>query len=64
LQWSRIFCRRRPSRFDISGSVAGSFESITVAGPRGNFTRFPILPDLGAPEAQEKLKELKLEAEG
>ena len=25
--------------------VAGGFESITVAGPRGNLTRFPILPD-------------------
>ena len=37
-----------------SGSVAlvaGSFENITVAGPRGHLTRFPILPDLGAPEA-------------
>jgi hypothetical protein len=45
--------RRRPSRFEISGSVAGSFESITVAGPRGNLTRFPILPDVGAPEAQK-----------
>lgn len=28
------------------------FESFTVAGPRGNLTRFPILPDsFGAPEA-------------
>ena len=31
--------------------MAGSFENITVAGPRGHLTRFPILPDLGAPEA-------------
>lgn len=38
-------CRRQPSRSRISGLVAGSFESITVAGPRGNLTRFPILPD-------------------
>jgi hypothetical protein len=30
----------------ISGLVVGGFESITVAGPRGNLTRFPILPDL------------------
>jgi hypothetical protein len=25
--------------------MAGGFESITVAGPRGDLTRFPILPD-------------------
>jgi len=41
----RASCRRQPSRSQISGLVAGSFESITVAGPRGNLTRFPILPD-------------------
>jgi hypothetical protein len=40
-----VSCRRQPSRSGISGLVADSFESITVAGPRGNLTRFPILPD-------------------
>jgi hypothetical protein len=39
----------------ISGVFADGFESITVAGPRGNLTRFPILPDsIGAPEAPKK----------
>jgi len=36
-----------PAAFPILDQwlVAGSVESITVAGPRGNLTRFPILPD-------------------
>jgi hypothetical protein len=45
LDQQSLSCRWQPSRFEISGRVAGGFEDITVAGPRGNLTRFPILPD-------------------
>jgi len=40
-QW---FCSQHPSK---AGFCAGPVCSpVTVAGPRGNFTRFPILPGL------------------
>lgn len=45
----RAKCRASspPAAFPISNQWPriGGFESITVAGPRGNLTRFPILPD-------------------
>ena len=42
-----------PAAFPISDQWRDSrqLESITVAGPCGSFTRFPILPEIGAPEA-------------
>jgi len=35
--------------------IASGFESITVAGPRGNLTRFPILPDQSRGTRSSKL---------
>jgi len=41
----RSVFRRRAFPIQESVAIADGFESITVAGPRGNHTRFPILPD-------------------
>jgi hypothetical protein len=51
-----------PTAFPKISSVAltvGGFENITVAGPCGNLTRFPILPETIEPQGTRSMKVLK-----